>query len=111
MTTADTTIKAFEIEENATDNTPVYAGFTQQQLQDAWDKIRDKEDWKNQVTAPVAIADLSVTVAAVEFFTATRCVISARPSVMGDSYDASNDPEGCYYLWAAGYRNGPAGDH
>jgi hypothetical protein len=88
-----------------------YEGFTEQQLKSAFAKVKKPEDWKAEIKAPVAVKDLSVTVAAIRFYTATDPVITASVAVMGNGYDSSKDPEGCYYIYSQGYRMGPAGDH
>lgn len=102
----------FCITSNFGETFPVSHGFTLAQLQDAFEKVQNPEDWKVAIKAPVAIADLSVTVAAIEYFTATSCCISkSAQEAMGAGYDASRDPKNCYYICTEGYRMGPAGDH
>ena len=50
--------------------------FTQAELQEAFDRVRDLKDWKAPITANVLSAQLDITCKAIEHFTATvpRCV-------------------------------------
>lgn len=77
----------------------VYKGFTKGELDAAFDAVKNPTDWRAAILARVAYEALAVTVAAIEFFTATEVSVSRDLSAGG------------YKVYSIGYRAGPAGDH
>lgn len=75
----------------------VYKGFTEKELRNAFDKVKDPTDWRNPIYRRVWIKKIDVTVAAIEFFTGAEVKKKLHPS--------GND----YYVECEGYRNGPCG--
>jgi len=73
-------------------------GYTQEQLQAAFTAVADPADWRAEIVAWVRRDQLAVTIAAVEFYTATKM------QVLADDGD-------WFKLHSVGYRKGPAGDH
>lgn len=73
--------------------------FTVGEMRAAFDKVCDKRDWKNPIRAVIADEAIEVTVAAIEFFTASKAKVTA---MLGFG-------EGMSYLIAEGYYAGPAG--
>ncbi len=74
-------------------------GYTRKELEKAFDKVADPKDWKGPIYKRVMRKDLHITVAAIQFFTATDVDVTdipGRPDVTIESI---------------GYRAGPAGDH
>lgn len=79
----------------------VYKGYTREALDLAFGKVHDPDDWKAPILARVAGEDVQLTVAAIEFFTATnpQVTYNHRGGVMP------------FIIESEGYRAGPAGDH
>lgn len=75
-----------------------YNNFTQEQLQEAFNRVRNPKDWKAPIDAVVRCQDLELIGAAVQYFTATTITILERKAWL------------CR-IAADGYRAGPAGDH
>lgn len=73
--------------------------FKQSTLSAMFDRIADIRDWKNPIDAVIDAADLLVTQAAVQFYTATELTVEGSPA------------PGKLRVKAIGYRAGPAGDH
>ena len=46
----------------------VYAGYTHDELGDAFDRVKDKDYWKNPINATIKQEDYTVTAAAIIFF-------------------------------------------
>lgn len=82
-----------------TNDAPVHRGFSKTQLDAAFSVVANRADWKAQIAAVVEAASLSVTLAAIEFFTATE----GKAELLANT--------GRYYVTSVGYRMGPAGDH
>jgi hypothetical protein len=82
----------------AESNNWVAVQFTQEQLETAFAKVRDANDWRAPINAIVSAEDLTVCFSAIEYFTATR---ATAERLYGDTYR----------LTADGYRRGPAGDN
>lgn len=76
-----------------------YKGFTVTDLRTHFDRICDPADWKGPIAAAVSGESVMLTVAAIEFFTATT------PSVSLNTWTMQ------YIIESPGYRRGPAGDH
>lgn len=72
------------------------ADYSQEQLQEAFDKVADPDDWKLPIVAEVALEDLNITVEAIYNFTATTPHIDT-------------DRRGNWFVLSIGYRKGPAG--
>lgn len=51
---------------------PVYGGYTEAQLQEAFSKVRNKKHWKYPITATIQQSDFDVTSAAVTYFTGSH---------------------------------------
>jgi len=73
--------------------------FTQTQLTDAFDKIKDPTDWKNPICARVKGEAVTLIVAAIQHFTATNPTVQLNQNTMD------------YIIESEGYRMGPAGDY
>lgn len=73
--------------------------FTQTQLTDAFDKIKDPTDWKNPICARVKGEAVTLVVAAIQHFTATNPTVQLNQNTMD------------YIIESEGYRMGPAGDY
>ena len=69
--------------------------FTQTELDKAFTAVCNPNDWRDKIVAVVDSADLDITVAAIEHFTATEVHKSNR----GNPVD----------IYSIGYRMGPAG--
>ena len=81
-------------------------GYSRKELKAAFDKVCDSKDWKNPISARVQAADVKITVAAIEYFTATTADVL--------EYDTEGNrivPKGMFLISSIGYRRGPAGDH
>lgn len=83
-----------------TDHAVTFRGYTGTALRAAFDKVKDPADWKGSIYALVPADILDVVCAAIEFFTSTL------PAVFVVDFDCKE-----FVVVAAGYRNGPAGDH
>jgi len=73
--------------------------FTQTQLTDAFNKIKDPTDWKNPICARVKGEAVTLVVAAIQHFTATNPTVQLNQNTMD------------YIIESEGYRMGPAGDY
>ena len=72
--------------------------YTHDQLEKAFDLVKNREHWKNPIDAYCRGENLAVISEAISYFTATL------PSI-------SQQENGWYRVVAQGYRQGPAGDH
>lgn len=72
--------------------------YTQEQLENAFQKVQNKEHWKNPIQTWIPVKDLEITEAAIKHFTATDMVLGTINN-------------GLAFIWAKGYRLGPAGDN
>lgn len=79
-----------------------HRGYAPELLREVFDKVCDPDDWKNPIAVTVLGEFVNVTVAAIEFMTATV------PSV---TMLQSGDGSIRYLIESEGYRMGPAGDH
>jgi hypothetical protein len=77
-----------------------FRGHTWAELDAAFKKVKNPDDWKAPICALVSADDLTVVCAAIEFYTATK------PKVFVVDLDCEE-----FLVTAAGYRLGPAGDH
>lgn len=77
----------------------VYAGYTRKQLQDAFEQVRDPNDWKAPIDKVIGMDAAQVTMRAIEFFTATQPMMTYAKR------------GGKVRVQSIGYRLGPAGDH
>lgn len=75
----------------------MFKGFTEQQLDAAFNKVADPRDWRNPIYEVVDRDVVAVTVAAIEFFTAT--------TVRVKDLDWNDE----FMVHSVGYRMGPAG--
>jgi hypothetical protein len=69
--------------------------YTQNQLEEAFKKVQNKEHWKNPINSCCKNEDLLVTIAAIRHFTATEVTY----------FNLGN---GWFKVEAPGYRLGPA---
>lgn len=81
-----------------------HKGFTPDQLREAFDLIHDPDDWRAPIAVTVPGELVTLTVAAIEFFTATDPKVSMIPIRDGDLMIR-------FLVESEGYRLGPAGDH
>jgi len=83
---------------------PVKPGkWTQKELEEAFERVSNRADWKAPIAANVLGSQMDVTIAAIVHFTATN----PRTAYIGYN-------EACqtiYHVTSIGYRAGPAGDH
>lgn len=77
--------------------------YTTTQLQEAFDKVKDKTDWKNEIKAVIEkTEDMVLIQEAIAYYTST----------LADFTKLKKGPNaGKILVTAAGYRMGPAGDH
>ena len=76
----------------------IMGGYTEEQLQDAFNKVKNPDDWKAPIKATVEVEgpeEVELICFAVNFYTATPC-------------DACDEPDGKATFTAPGYRRGPA---
>jgi|TARA_R100000093_G_scaffold68575_1_gene40272 hypothetical protein len=73
--------------------------FSQTDLEAAFEKISDPEDWKGPISATMPGESVTLAVVAIEHFTATIPTVSLDVRTMR------------YLVESEGYRMGPAGDH
>lgn len=73
--------------------------YTYQQLREAFEKVQNKEHWKNPIEAFIPVSDLDITDKAIRHFTGTDMMVGWTKN------------DGTIKIWSIGYRNGPAGDH
>lgn len=78
---------------------PKRSKYSKEEMSAAFDKVEDKDHWKNPILATIHEDDLEVTAQAVKFYTATSLEVVERK------------PDGMILVGAIGYRQGPAGDH
>ena len=88
------------LEEKTGGDRPAF-GWSQEQLEKAFSAVQNKVDWKAPIIAWVNMADLAVTLIAIEYFTATKGKVVMVEPRFGNHVKVE----------ANGYRNGPAGDH
>jgi len=79
---------------------------THSELKAAFDKVCNSQDWKAPIAARVKADDVAITVAAIEYFTATTADILEY-----DTHGNRIVPKGQFLISSIGYRRGPAGDH
>ena len=58
------------------DNKPIFAGFSRNQLAEAFEKVQDKKHWKNPIDAIIQKEDISIVNAAIDFFAGGGAVFS-----------------------------------
>ena len=84
-------------------------GYTEEQLQEAFNEVKNKDDWKSAIDTVVldkTDEELKCIQFAVQFYTATECELI--------DLEFTEAPEGCDVRRATkvksvGYRMGPAG--
>jgi hypothetical protein len=74
-------------------------GWSEQELSDAFDLIKDKDDWKDPISATIPANKFEIAAAACVFYTSTVL-----------EYEEADEADTCN-VHAVGYRMGPAGDH
>lgn len=77
--------------------------FTQKELEEAFDRVKNPRDWKAPIAANVFGYNLFATCEAIEHFTATY------PRAVHAGYNKTG--QSIYHVTSPGYRAGPAGDH
>jgi hypothetical protein len=50
----------------------IHDGYTKAELTAAFDKVKNKDHWKNPIDATIPVADVDITAKAITFFTATQ---------------------------------------
>jgi len=75
----------------------LFGTFTRGQMQAAFDKVRDKDDWRAPIVAIIHESNLAVTRAAVQFFTGTLLTLKSKSD------------RGFCVVMATGFKNGPEG--
>lgn len=75
----------------------------QKALQQAFDRVKNPQDWKAPISANVLDSQMDITIKAIPHFTATH----ARFVQVG----RNDKGEAIFHVTAPGYRAGPAGDH
>ena len=73
--------------------------YTREQLVAAFDKVKDKNHWKNPIKSYCSCADVDIVAEAIEYFTATKAEFD---------YLGVVDGEHKMHVRAAGYYAGPA---
>jgi len=86
----------------------VHAGFSRGELKQAFDNVSDPEDWRAEIDAVVLGPQIDVTIAAIDFFTATKPQVSLN--IEDDRKTGLLGGQG-FRVQCEGYRLGPAGDH
>jgi len=76
----------------------VHKGYTYGQLREAFTAAHDPKDWKAPISVWVPGEAVMLTVAAIEFYTATNPKVQLNTETMR------------YLITSEGYRQGPAGD-
>lgn len=74
-------------------------GYEEEDLKRVFDACANPDDWKDAIFVEVPGDLVSITVAAIKFYTATNPRVSLNPDSMR------------YLIQSEGYRMGPAGDH
>jgi hypothetical protein len=74
-----------------------FRGFTLEGLQDAWSLIHDPNDWRGPISVWVPGEAIEITVAAIQYYTATNPTVQLNMERMR------------YLVTSDGYRMGPAG--
>lgn len=84
--------------------------FTQAELDAAFSKVANPDDWKAPVKAIVPVAELAVTLVAISHFTATSATvrIATGEDLRADGRIVGTSIES-FEVTAPGYRAGPAG--
>ena len=76
-----------------------YKGYTVADLRTVFDAVCDPHDWKGPIAAVCPGELVLMTVAAIDFMTATIPQVTLNTTTMQ------------YLITSEGYRQGPAGDH
>lgn len=76
-----------------------YEGFEIDTLEKVFNRVCDEDDWRAPISAVCKGECVSVTVAAIRFYTATNPKVNLNVETMD------------YLVTSEGYRLGPAGDH
>lgn len=82
-------------------------GYTDKELEAAWDEVKNQKDWKEAVDKEVCDKtdeELTCIMYAVGLYTSTQAVLTELP-VFGGGHSRQTR------VRATGYRKGPAGDH
>ena len=77
----------------------IYKGYTEEELRKTFAVIIDPNDWKAPICAIMPGEEVMLTVASIEFYTATSPKVDLNQKTMR------------YIVNSEGYRMGPAGDH
>jgi hypothetical protein len=80
----------------------VYKGYRWSDLKRQIDSVTNPDDWRGPIEVFKAPEHVAITIAAIEFFTATEPKVSPlRDAMTGDIM--------AFEITSEGYRNGPAG--
>lgn len=77
----------------------LYKDFSPEQLEEAFNRVCNPEDWKDEILATCPGELVSLVCASIEFYTATVPTVALNTRTME------------YIISSVGYRMGPAGDH
>lgn len=82
----------------------VYINFTLTELSRAFRRVQNKDDWKEEIVAYIDPSETDVTLAAIEFYTATTAEVSPVNVI-----DSNGNLRHRVKVVSIGYRRGPAG--
>jgi len=74
----------------------MYCGYTEEEIEKAFDKVKNPEDWRTEIDAEVSADEVELVIVAIEYYTATE--------VGTKKLDNGN-----VRVVSVGYRMGPAG--
>lgn len=86
-------------DERAYETTQYHDGYTVADLRKVFDRCKNPQDWKAAIAVQVPGELVNITIAAIQFFTATTPRVALDQRTM------------TYVIESEGYRAGPAGDH
>lgn len=87
-----------------------YTGYTQEQLENAFKLVQNKEHWKNPINAYCTTDEAKPVAAAITYFTATIPTFNFI-CILDEDDGRFKAGDSILKVRADGYRKGPAGDH
>ena len=75
--------------------------YTRDQLKEAFEKVQNKDHWKNPIDAVIPKQAMDITADAIHFFTGTQAFFSSNRLTLKEVQD------GCVRVTAIGYYAGP----
>ncbi len=87
--------------------------FTHEELETAFDLVKDKEHWKNPIYSYCTSEEIKIIAAAIQYFTATEAKFDYIGKIKVPIPNANRFKIGdhIFKVRAGGYRAGLAGDH